>query len=579
MRDNYKVLPSYELPRRILILDTDLSTFLVSILSIRIRLYLSLSMHVLSSSKMFLSRINLKMPLYYLASIAVSIGGLLFGLDTGTIGPITAMSTFIASFGPFSPTKHGAIVSAILLPAATSCLFAGNLADSYGRSTTIIAGAAIFGIGATLEASAPKLAVFIFGRVIKGLGEGLFLATVTTYICEISPTRRRGPLAALAQFTVTMGVAMGYFISFGTSRLGNTSLSWRLPCAWQALLAFTMALACLKIPPSPRWLISKGRRAEAAATLDRLGLASSEIEELLPSTTVESTGIPQGSFIANTKRQFHGFTAVFSKDARKQTSLSCFMMIMMQFCGIDGVLFYAPTLFQKAGLASEEASFLASGVSALLMFAVTIPATILCDHWGRRVSAVTGGVILCTTMLVIGSLYAAGVVHGNAGIARWIVIVAIYIFATGFSMTWAIGFRIYANEIQPTSTRASAANLANSVNWLANWIVAFTTPILLSKSNFAAYFFFGFCSLLCVGVCLFAMPETQGRSLETIESSFRQPSGNGWSLSELRRRRIAQAVGVRPQASLAPSGPDDIELECASRSAMRPMVLRTSVGS
>ena len=524
---------------------------------------------------MLLSRLNLKMPAYYVASIIVSIGGLLFGLDTGTIGPVTSMSTFIHSFGFLSPTKHGAVVSAILIPAATSSLFAGNIADSYGRSTTIIIGSAVFFLGATLECAAPKLAVFILGRVIKGLGEGLFLATVTTYICEISPARRRGPLASLAQFTVTVGVAMGYFISYGTSRLGSTSLSWRLPCAWQALVAFCMAVACLKVPPSPRWLISKGRHAEAQETLTKLGIASSEVEEVIPQSTTEEAIIPPGGFVANAKRQFSGFAAIFSKDTRKQTALSIFMMIMMQFCGIDGVLYYAPTLFQKAGLASEQASCLASGVSALAMFGITIPASIFCDHWGRRVSAVTGGILLSSCMLLIGSLYAANAVQAHSGAARWVVIVTIYVFAISFCMTWAIGFRIYTNEIQPTATRASAANLANSFNWLANFIIAFTTPILLSKSNSAVYFFFGCCSLLCLAVCLVAMPETKGRSLETIEQSFKQHS-SGWSLSRLRRRRFAQAVGVRAEpGQLVATGSEDVELECTSSSSVRPMVLQT----
>src|SRR5579871_1574860 len=137
-----------------------------------------------TKTTMSMSRLNLKLPLYYIASITVSIGGLLFGLDTGTIGPVTTMSTFAKTFGQLSPMKHGSIVSTILLPAAFASLFAGNIADTYGRPITIIVGGAIFGIGATLEAVAPKLAVFIFGRVTKGLGEGLFLATVTTYICE-----------------------------------------------------------------------------------------------------------------------------------------------------------------------------------------------------------------------------------------------------------------------------------------------------------------------------------------------------------------------------------------------------------
>jgi MFS family permease len=317
----------------------------------------------------------------------VSIWGVLFGLDTGTIGPVTAMSTFAATFGQLSPMKHASIVSAILLPAAFAGLFAGNIADSYGRSTTIIVGGTIFGFGAILEAAAPKLAVFMLGRVTKGLGEGLFLATVTTYICEISPARRRGPLASIAQFAVTIGIAAGYFISFGTSKLGSTSVSWRLLIAFQVLVAFSMVAACLKIPPSPRWLISKGRSAEAQVTLGRLSLASSEIEEMIRQTAEETTDILEGGLLWNVKARSNDFANVFSKDARKQTSLSCFMMIMQQFSGIDGVLFYAPTLFQKMDLASEQASFLASGVSALAMFAVTIPASIFCDYWGRRVSA------------------------------------------------------------------------------------------------------------------------------------------------------------------------------------------------
>src|SRR2546430_11771227 len=104
---------------------------------------------------MFSSRFNLKLPLYYIASITVSIGGVLFGLDTGTIGPVTAMSTFTATFGQLSPMKHGSIVSAILLPAAFAGLFAGNIADSYGRATTLIVGGTIFGFGATLAATGP----------------------------------------------------------------------------------------------------------------------------------------------------------------------------------------------------------------------------------------------------------------------------------------------------------------------------------------------------------------------------------------------------------------------------------------
>jgi MFS family permease len=141
-------------------------------------------------------------------------------------------------------------------------------------------------------------------------------------------------------------------------------------------------------------------------------------------------------------------------------------MAMQQFSGIDGVLYYAPLLFQQAGLESGQASFLASGVSSLVIFAVTIPASIYADNMGRRASTILGGLAMVAVMLLIGSLYASHAVYGDHGVARWAVIVCIYIFAVAFSMTWAISLRIYSSEIQPAATRASATNLAQSANWV-----------------------------------------------------------------------------------------------------------------
>ncbi|KAH7064512.1 putative MFS sugar transporter [Macrophomina phaseolina] len=466
-------------------------------------------------------------PLYFRVSTLIAVGGMLFGLDTGTIGPVTAMSSFEASFGSFSATIHGVIVSSILIPAALSSLITGNVADLYGRPRTIMFGAAIFGIGAAIEAAANSLGAFIAGRVITGIGEGFFLSVLVVYICEISPANRRGPLASLPQFGTTIGIASGYFISYGTSRI-DSSASWRVPLAFQSFMALSFAVFVTLVPPSPRWLLAKGRAKEAAQVLARLGVPSSELEESLQTMAPETESEePQPTLRENIRASFKDLSKAFAPGVRKRTFLGCFMMGMQQFSGIDGVLYYAPLLFTQAGLSSEQASFLASGVSALVIFGATIPATFFSDHWGRRPSTIYGGLGLSGTMVLIGSLYASNSVHGDHGPGRWVVIVAIYVFAIIFSGSWAIAFKVYASEIQPPATRASASSLAQSSNWFANFVVALTTPVFLAHSSCGVYFFFGACSLFTVAVCLVAMPETRGRTLETIDASFDHHSWRG----------------------------------------------------
>ena len=151
-------------------------------------------------------------------------------------------------------------------------------------------------------------------------------------------------------------------------------------------------------------------------------------------------------------------------------------------------------------------------------------------------------------MFLIGGLYAGNAVHHSSGAGRWVVIVSIYIFVAVFCITWSIGIRIYVAESQPQRTRASATNLAHGSNWMTNFLVALTTPILLAKSSYGAYFLFGGCSLFTAIVCFVFVPETKGRSLEEIEEAFRRktkvlPALSARSLSiPLRRAHLEREV-------------------------------------
>lgn len=389
--------------------------------------------------------------------------------DTGMIGPITTMSSFKATFGDLSPLLHGTVVSSVLLTGALAALVAGILADRHGRVRMISVGSFVYGVGAAVECGSTKLGVFIFGRLVQGLGEGLFISACYVQVSEISPAKVRGIMTSIPQLGVSIGLAAGYFVCYGTSRVGGSSLSWRLPLGLGSLFGFAFSVTTLLIPSSPRWLLAQGRVDEARAIIARLGLGEEEQRELLEQSAGGLEHAPDLSFAESLRATFRDFGEAFSGPFRGRTAFGCFIMAMQQFSGIDGVLYYAPILFAQAGLSSEKASFLASGVSALVMLAAVVPATLFADYWGRRTSSLLGGGVITFLMLLMGSLYAAGEVHANSGVARWVVIVCIYLFAIVFVSTWAIGFRSFLVESLPSKTRSSASSLAQSANWVSSF--------------------------------------------------------------------------------------------------------------
>ena len=291
-------------------------------------------------------QVGFPVPKYVQAAILTSLGGALFGLDTGTIGPITTMPQFTKTFGYLSSTVHGLVVSTILIPAAISSFFGGHLANSVGRPRAIAIGAGIFGVGAATECASVKLAMLIVGRALKGVGEGFFLSTdvvsvepcnnfwkallsMCRYITEISPPRSRGTLASIPQFLTTIGICTGYFTCYGSVNI-QSSFSWRLPFALQALIAFTFTVSTLMfLPQSPRWMTARGLHKEALALWEGLGVEAAEREKLEENNKGE---LPEGVKIKD-------ILAIFGKDAWRQTALGVFLMGMQQLSGIDGVLY------------------------------------------------------------------------------------------------------------------------------------------------------------------------------------------------------------------------------------------------
>ncbi|KAI5195959.1 general substrate transporter [Aureobasidium subglaciale] len=433
-------------------------------------------------------------PGYVLAAITISLGGFLNGYDTGSIGAVTEMPYFASSIGELSPFLRGFTVSLIMLAGAFPSFFAGQLADRFGGLAVVAAGALVFTVGAALEGSANKLAMFLVGRALCGIGEGLWLSNVSVYITEIAPSARRVP----------------YII--------------------QAILGLCLTTMPFILPQSPRWLLLHGQRDKAIRELKRLDFSAIEAEKDLLGPAAEQ------QMASRQPGAVEGLTMLFKKPYRKPALLALYVLGVIQLSGIDGVLYYAPTLFAQAGLSAKTSSFMASGLSGILILLISIPAVLLADKVSRRSSVIVGGTLLTFCMFSIGTLYASNSVTPQNP-ARWLVVVLVFVFGIVYSATWGIVGKIYASEIQPAATRSAASAVAQGLGFFTNWIVAIITPVLLAKSSCGAYFLFGGICLVSVLVLMFSMPETRGLSLEAIQEAFLVPgtAQRGRVVSMLRR--------------------------------------------
>ncbi|KAH6672034.1 MFS sugar transporter-like protein [Halenospora varia] len=484
------------------------------------------------------AKAHLKPKGYFLFASLISIGGFLNGYDTDSIGAVIEMPSFSHTISTLPPLLRGFTVSLIMMTGAIPGIFAGQLADRFGQLSVVYAGALVFTLGTAMEGGSGKLGVFLAGRALAG------------YITEIAPSSQRGKLVSMPQLLAAVG---------------------RTPFIIQAIFGAVLAGSCFFLPGSPRWLMDHGRREEALRSLERLGIEREEAEKDILNVrlgTMEERGMNGMEFLG-----------IFRKEYRERTMLGLFILGMVQLCGIDGVLYYAPTLFAQAGLPSGTSSFLASGVSAIVMLLISIPAFLLADTWGRRTSVITGGLLLSTCMFTIGILYATDSVHKD-GSGRWLVIVLIFVFAVGYCGTWGVVGKIYASEIQPSRTRGGASGVAQGLGFLTNWLVAFTTPIFLANSSYGAYFLFGSFSPFALLWLAVKMPETRGLPLETIQEGFKAlatgSAGRGLGSRRVRLRRIF--AGPRLVGEGVGGGNVDGE-ERELREGVLAGVMRVEVGS
>jgi sugar porter (SP) family MFS transporter len=481
-------------------------------------------------------------------SAFAAFGGILFGYDTGTIGGVIAMGDWLKTFGTFNanlpsglgvngyyiPTPQKSLVVSILSAGTFfGALFAFPMGDLVGRKWGIVASCVIFclGVGLQLDTHWPT---FIVGRVIAGIGVGLVSCLVPMYQSECAPKKIRGLIVGLYQLAITIGALLSAIVLNSTRNRTNHT-AWRAPIAVQFAWAAILSLGMMCLPESPRYLLLKGRDAEARASLGRLLTRSRDS----PEVAAEAAEIK----IALDEEKKLGASSYIDcfRNNENRNGLRTWTGIMLQgwqqLTGINFIFYYGTTFFISAGITN---GFLIQIIVDVVNTVMTIVGVQLIDRVGRRRLLLIGAIGMCVCEFIVAIVgVTAGHIasDGTVNVAAQKVLIAfVSIYIAFFAISWGPVAWVLTGEIFPLAIRAKSMSLAVASNWLWNFGIGFATPYLVGPSSTGinavktanlgvkVFFIWGATCLGCFLFTYFFIPETKGLSLEQIDLLYRESS-------------------------------------------------------
>jgi sugar porter (SP) family MFS transporter len=437
---------------------------------------------------------------FYLIAAVAALGGLLFGYDTGVI---SGALLFIRQVMALSPTMQGLVVAIALAGAAVGAAVAGYISDRAGRRLVIMGAGLLFIAGAVLSAIARDVTILMTGRLLVGVAIGVASMLTPLYLAEISPARDRGAIVSLNQLCITGGILVSYLVGFALSGLAG---GWRWMLALGALPGFILASGMLVLPESPRWLAGHGRLPDAEAVLRRLRGTNDVADELnsLRTDILREGGLPSGA------------AELLSPRLRRPLVIGIGLAMFQQITGINTVIYFAPTIFQSAGLSSAATSILATAGVGAVNVIMTLVSIRLIDRLGRRQLLFwsLGGMAL--TLFVLSAAFHAGA----SGQLAWIAVASVAAFVGFFAIGLGPVFWLLIAEIFPLNLRGRAMSLATVANWGFNLIVSATfLNIVGAVGSAGAFLLYAVLSLLALIFIAIMVPETKGRTLEQIEAA------------------------------------------------------------
>ena len=460
-----------------------------------------------------------RIHLAYLLPICLvaTLGGLLFGYDTGVISGAIEPLTARFHLGDF---MKGWASGCVLAGCAAGVLLVGPVSDRFGRRLAMFLAAAMFLASALGTALADGIGIFILFRIVGGVGIGIASISTPMYIAEITPARMRGRMVAVNQIAIVGGIALTSFINYVIAKSGDQS--WLIASGWRwmfgagILPAVLFGLLLLPIPESPRWLIERRREEKARHILEKVGgpeFAGAEVESIRGALSEEK----------GTWRE------LFSARLRRPLVLGVVLAILQQVTGINVFMYFGATIFKTLGASTGVDAGLLQQIiinGAGVLFTLIAIATV--DQWGRKPLMFIGAAGMGISLVMMGVM-AQTLTDPSASSGWMLLFIVLYIACFGLSVgpvTWVI-----LAEIFPTAVRGRALGLATFFLWTADYAVTQTFPMMDAKGSwlvehfnhaFPFYVYAAFCVVLLLVVWRL-VPETKGRSLEEIEQSWSHP--------------------------------------------------------
>jgi MFS transporter, SP family, sugar:H+ symporter len=453
------------------------------------------------------------------AIVAVAtIGGLLFGYDSGAVNG--TQPGLKAAFA-LDDAGLGFTVGSLLIGCVAGAFFAGTLADRMGRRNVMRLAALLFLAGALVQGFAHDHTIFVIARIVGGIAVGAASVLSPAYISEVAPANIRGRMTTVQQIMIISGLTAAFVVNYYLAAAAGASTNpfwggieaWRWMYLMQALPAAVFLVALFFIPESPRFLVAKGRDAEANKVLTDLfgpAAARTKFDEI------------RASFSADHRPRLRDLLDPTTGRIRPILWAGLVIAVFQQLVGINVIFYYGSTLWQLAGF-TEADSLLINIVSGAVSIAACLVTIALVDKIGRKPLLLIGSAGMAVTLFVLvyafgqGTLDPAGKLVLSPDLGK-LAVVAANLYVIFFNISWGPVMWVMLGEMFPNQIRGSALAVCGFAQWFANYLIAQSFPIMAAGLGLAtSYTFYAVCAVISFFLVLKFIKETKGKELEAME--------------------------------------------------------------